>query len=48
MTDWTFSRPLPPGAFPDEDHLAGSRHAAKKRDQKQGDRTKRTERLPSN
>jgi hypothetical protein len=23
MDDWSFARPLPPGAFPDEDHLTG-------------------------
>jgi hypothetical protein len=48
MDDWTFSRPLPPGAFPDEDHLAGARLAAKKRDQKLKGRPRQTEQLPSN
>ncbi len=47
MDDWTFARPLPPGAFPDEDHLAGAREAARKRDQKLADRARQPEPLPS-
>ena len=40
MDDWSFARPLPPGAFPDEDHLAGTRDASGKRDRKPSDRAK--------
>lgn len=25
MNDWSFARPLPPGAFPDEDLIAGTK-----------------------
>jgi hypothetical protein len=41
MNDWTFSRPLPPGVFPDEDHLGGAR-PAKKREQKPREPANRT------
>jgi hypothetical protein len=47
MDDWTFARPLPPGTFPDEDHLSGAREAARKRDQKLGDRTSQPDQVPS-
>ena len=39
MDDWSFARPLPPGAFPDEDHLAGRRDLPRKRERKPADRT---------
>ena len=45
MNDWTFARPLPPGAFHDEDHLAGARAIAKKRDAKPSRRPKLGEAL---
>ena len=41
MNGWTFSRPLPPGAFPDEDHLAGARPSSRKRDPKAREPSKR-------
>lgn len=47
MDDWNFARPLPPGAFPDEDHLAGARDASGKRDRKPGDRAVQAKQLRS-
>jgi hypothetical protein len=38
MDDWSFARPLPPGAFPDVYHLAGPRDAPARHDRKPVDR----------
>jgi len=47
MDDWSFARPLPPGAFPDEDHLAGPRDASKPLERKPNDRPEPAEQRPA-
>jgi hypothetical protein len=47
MDDWTFSRPLPPGAFPDEDHLAGAPQPAKANERELDEQARQAEALRS-
>jgi hypothetical protein len=47
MDDWSFARPLPPGAFPDEDNLSGAHDAPNRRVRKSKEPAEPPQPLPA-